>query len=457
MQTTEGTPRDHWMTAHSGTTLSQSGAPVTQRAGADGKDYGVATGTTVGKGCPNEPSASVFGTAQIPADSAGNCPGAAATETVLYAFRSDRDGAFPDSGLVQAADGTWYGTTYKGGPKGFGTVFRIVGEGDHFSEYVVYSFGDGGDGRYPSGGLIQGKDGSFYGTTREGGAYGKGTVFRITLRGVQSSETVLHSFGGNSSDGQTPTAGLVHGTDGNLYGTTSGGGSHLGGTAYRITLGAGVPSETLLYSFGGAGDGTSPSSLVQGSDGAFYGTTYGGGAKELGTVFGLAVDGSKISETLYHSFTGGIDGQYPAAALVRGADGNYYGTTYQGGANGAGTLFRISLGRGAAQDTETVLYAFGATATDGKFPKSAPVQAQNGDFYGTTQSGGASPTSSGTVYHMTLRGDAATVTVVHSFGVVKDDGRESTAGLAFGADARLYGTASRGGARGSGVVYQIAL
>lgn len=449
--------RERWATPHAGAISANGGSEQTTtllQPPADGKSYRLDSGSAVGQGCLNLSGPAMFGGYADHDDGSGNCPGAAAAESVLYSFRPGADGNYPDAGLIQAADGTWYGTTYKGGPKGFGTVYLIAGEGEHFSESIVHYFGEGSDGRHPTGGLIQAKDGSFYGTTQEGGAYGKGTVFRLSLHGAQYTEAVLHSFGGNATDGYTPQAGLVLGTDGNLYGTTGAGGSYLGGTAFRISIGAKAPTEAVLYSFGGPNDGTGPSGLTEGPDGVFYGTTYGGGPKELGTIFGLSIGGAQVKETIYHTFEGGVDGEHPAARLIRGADGAFYGTTYLGGEKGAGTVFRFSTAGG--QGKVTILYSFGASPTDGKWPKSALVQAQNGAFYGTTAGGGASTTSSGTVYRMMVSGDAGTVQVVHSFGISKGDGKDSVAGIALGADSRLYGTTNHGGATGRGTIYQVA-
>ena len=246
-----------------------------------------------------------------------------------------------------------------------------------FTESVLYSFAGGqSGGKFTGAGLIRGSDGKFYGTTFGDGANGDGTVFSITPAGV---ETLLYSFSG-SPDDANPNAALIQGSDGNFYGTTWDGGANNDGTVFKITP-AGV--ETVLYSFSGAhGDGASPNaSLIQGSDGNFYGTTTRGGANGDGTVFRITPAGV---ETVLFSFSGSPDDANPLAALVQGSDGNFYGTTWDGGANSDGMVFRIT-----PAGVETVLYSFGASLTDGMNPQAALIQGSDGNFYGTTWDGGA--------------------------------------------------------------------
>ena len=201
-------------------------------------------------------------------------------------------------------------------------------------ESVLYSFTGGTDGGSPGAGLIQGSDGNFYGTTQVGGASGYGTVFKVTPAGV---ETVLYSFGGGT-DGSYPYAGLTQGADGNFYGTTEQGGANSLGTIFKVTP-AGV--ETVLWTFGGGTDGHNPyGTLIQGADGNFYGTTFQGGTNNHGTIFEITPAGI---ETVLYSF-GGVpytDGWFPQGGLIQGADGNFYGTTEAGGANGYGTVFKF--------------------------------------------------------------------------------------------------------------------
>ena len=257
------------------------------------------------------------------------------SETVLHAFgATSTDGTSPNA-LIQGKDGNFYGTTYSGGANrlsvgyfpgaaGDGTFYMITPAG---VETVLYSFGASNlDGLGPSGSLIQAADGNFYGTTMLGGAADAGTVFKITPTGV---ETVLYSFGASSTDAVNPSSGVIQGTDGNFYGTASGGAAEYG-TVFMVT-----PSdvETVLHSFGGSTtDGQYPGGgLVQGLDGNFYGTTtYGGATTDVsnigtgeGTVYKITPAGE---ETLIYSF-GSLDGFGPTGTLAQDSAGNLYGTT----------------------------------------------------------------------------------------------------------------------------------
>ena len=315
------------------------------------------------------------------------------TETVLHIFANNSsDGGYPYGGLIQATDGNLYGTTNSGGAQNFGTVFKITPGG---TETVLYSFTGGADGLQPRGRLIQATDGNFYGTTL-GGASNSGAVFKITPTG---SETTLHSFAGGTSDGANPQAGLIQASDGNLYGTTSGGGTDSRGTVFAITTGG---TYDVLYSFRNNGsDGANPfAALIQASDGNFYGTTLNGGAHAMGTVFAITSGGG---ENIVHTF-GGSDGEYPYSGLIQGSDGNFYGTTEGGGANGVGTVFQITL-----TGTETVLHSFGS-GSDGRIPYSGLIQAADGKFYGTTYYSTYNGTpSDGTVYAFSISATAPTI------------------------------------------------
>jgi uncharacterized repeat protein (TIGR03803 family) len=304
------------------------------------------------------------------------------TETVIYSFGASPDGANPYGTLVQASDGTLYGTTQAGGA-GYGTVFKITTAG---VESVIYSFGAPPDGANPYGGLLLASDGNLYGMTSAGGA-GYGTVFQVTTAGV---EQVLHSFAA-SNDGNFPESGLIQGADGNLYGTThlGGAGSNFG-TVFKIsTSGA---TYKVLHSFGTAGDGSQPyGSLVQASDGNLYGTTTVGGANNLGTVFKITTTGT--GEAVLHSFGASGDGANPYGRLIQGSDGALYGLTQAGGANSEGTVFQITTA-----GAEAVLYSFGAATNDGTGPKAGLLQASNGALYGLTPTGGTG--NLGTVFEI---------------------------------------------------------
>jgi len=305
--------------------------------------------------------------------------------TNLYSF-SLSDGAFPSGGLVQGSDGSFYGTTLIGGMNNSGTVFRISSSGGYTN---LYTFGSSpNDGANPYAGLVQGSDGYFYGTTEHGGAKNLGTVFRISSSG---SLTNLHSFKGYPSDGQLPYATLVQGSDGNFYGTTYTGGAIGDGTVFRISSSG---SLTDLWSFSQSDGGQPHGGVVRGADGNFYGTTSGGGINNDGTVFRISPSGSL---TNLYSFSGS-DGSDPQAALVQGSDGNFYGTTLLGGHNNDGTVFRIS-----PSGSLTTLYFLcdQPACSDGYYPNGGPVQGSDGNFYGSAAFGGTStncPTGCGTLF-----------------------------------------------------------
>jgi uncharacterized repeat protein (TIGR03803 family) len=245
------------------------------------------------------------------------------------------------------------------------------------TENVLYSFGGGSDGSNPESKLLY-KNGLLYGTTAEGGVYGKGTVFSISPDG--STEKVLHSFGGGSDDGSTPLASLIAVND-TLYGTTFHGGPGDGGTAFSITLDG---TEKVLHNFGGAGDGAEPSAALTEVNGTLYGTTFSGGAYAgQGTLFSLTTDGT---ETVLHSFGNANDGTEPRADLIH--DGTtLYGVTSYGGTHDDGTVFSATADGTTKNDTEHVLYNFGDQDRDGEAPLAGLLEV-NGTLYGTTSHGG---------------------------------------------------------------------
>jgi uncharacterized repeat protein (TIGR03803 family) len=303
---------------------------------------------------------------------------------------------------------------------------------------TLHSF-NGADGRSPEATLVQGSDGNFYGTTALGGAHAKGTVFRIDAAG---NLTTLHSFSGFPGDGALPVAGLVQGADGNFYGTTASGGAFFQGTIFRMNSSGTI---TLLHSFNSfLGEGAVPvAGLVEGSDGNFYGTTVLGGEHFRGTVFKIDATGTLIT---LHSFSGSpSEGANPVAALVQGSDGNFYGTTPSGGEHFQGVVFRISQG-----GVHTVLHSFSGYPGEGAVPFAALVQGNNGNFYGTTAIGGAH--FKGTVFNID---PAGSLTTLHSFSGSPGEGANPVAGLAQGGDGNFYGTTALGGAHSRGTVFNI--
>jgi uncharacterized repeat protein (TIGR03803 family) len=369
----------------------------------------------------------------------------AQTLTPLYSF-GGADGAWPGSGLVQGRDGNFYGTTGSGGTYGNldnkGTVFTINSAG---TLTTLHSFSNGADGGGPNAGLVQGRDGDFYGTTSEGGTNGGGTVFRISSAGTL---TTLYSFTGGVS-GNEPETALVQGRDGNFYGTTAaGGGTYDGGTVFKISS---AGTLTPLHSFTYGADGGEPfAALVQGHDGNFYGATRSGGDTnaDWGTVFKISSAGTLT--TLY-SFTGGPDGGGPEAQLVQASDGDFYGTTRSGGTYDEGTVFKIN-----SAGTLTTLYSFGGGGDGGVPGFGGLVHGRDGNFYGTASVGGTSTNFTsvwGTVFRIS---PAGTLTTLHSF-TGGADGGVPDAGLVQDRDGNLYGMANSGGASNMGTVYKLEL
>ncbi len=248
----------------------------------------------------------------------------------LHSF-TGADGATPEADLVQGSDGRFYGTTSQGGANNTGTVFAITSAG---VLTTLYSFTGGADGATPTAGLIQGADGFFYGATFLGGTNQDGTVFQIGSNGVI---TTIYQFGDVAKiDGKNPQGAMVQGSDGNFYGTTRFGGANNDGTAFVINS---AGTLNTIHHFGGGAEGANPlSALIQGTDGRFYGMTTAGGYR-FGNAFQMTSNG--VAATLYN-FEGSLDGGVPYGGLVQGSDGYFYGTTGFGGPNLHGVVFRIS-------------------------------------------------------------------------------------------------------------------
>lgn len=323
-------------------------------------------------------------------------------------YLGGEDGSQPE-GVVEGGDGVLYGTTQHGGPSsgqmrptGNGIVFKVNKDGSHYA--VLHRFsGMAGDGFGPWAGLVEGRDGALYGTTLHGGSNDCGTVFKLNKDG--SGYAVIHSFSAAETDGARPMAGLLAASDGRLYGTTDSGGAGNGhnGTIFRLN-----PDGTdfkLLHSFPDKrGDGRMPrANLLEGRDGALYGTTQSGGTNDAGTVFKLIKDGTGYR--ILHSFSGNLgskpdptgmmkgvlngvptrfsgdgDGSSPKG-LALGSDGALYGTTEGLGRGGGGTAFKLNPdGSGF-----TVLHHFPAVEGDGMNPSASMVQGSDGALYGMTE------------------------------------------------------------------------
>lgn len=307
-------------------------------------------------------------------------------EIILHHFFSGNN-AFPMGGVILDAKGNLYGTTHGTGKRGNGrhegSVFvlkkRLKGK-------VLHTFHYYPDGAYPVAGLTMDSEGNLYGTTQAGGIHSWGTVFELTASGT---ETVLYSFT-SGADGANPDAGVILDAQGNLYGTTNVGGNSWAGVAYEL---APSGTETTLHSFcsqPNCSDGAHPyAGLIADAQGNFYGTTFGGGAYRYGTVFKLTPSGE---ETVLYSFAGAPDGAAPYGGLVTDGQGNLYGTTYGGGSSstdcygqGCGTVFKLTL-----SGSESVLYNFCSqtNCSDGALPTAAMVFDGQGNLFGTTTAGG---------------------------------------------------------------------
>jgi uncharacterized repeat protein (TIGR03803 family) len=317
--------------------------------------------------------------------------------TVLYTFPGEggngANGARPYAGLVRDTKGNFYGTTYSGGRSGYGVVFRLSDTG---KETVLHTFtGPPNDGAAPfNDTLLPGPSGAFYGTASEGGS-GEcrgglplcGVVFAVDSAG---KETIVHNFQGGPEDGLQPWGNMVRDAQGNIYGTTDGGGSYPGltcegllvfncGTVFKLSPNSdGSWTESTFYNFTGGSDGWLPISLAIDTQGNLYGAATGGGSGS-GILYKLDTDGKL---TVLHAFTGGNDGDLPNDVLLDAA-GNLYGTAAKGGPSGFGVVFKLD-----AAGKFTVLHGF--RETDGKLPGNSLSFAKNGTLYGTTQLGGTS-------------------------------------------------------------------
>jgi len=356
-----------------------------------------------------------------------------ATFSPLYTFTNGVDGTYPSAGLVRGSDGFFYGTTDNGGTSGDGTVFKINKSG---VLTTLYSFTNGVDGALVAGPrppLCQGPDGFFYGTTFYGGTHVNGNIYRISSSG---DFKVLYSFT-NGADGACPCAGVILGGDGSFYGTTAGSdgrGPHPNwGSVFKFSAGGGL---TSLYFFTNGVDGANPSApLVEGRDGNFYGTTENGGSRGDGVIFKITRQGAL---TPLYSFTNGVDGAIPTAALTQAKDGNFYGTTYAGGAKNVGSFFKIT-----PSGQFTPLYSF-TNGLDCAGPFAGVIQGQDGDFYGMTRFGGAK--QAGGIFGATATGK---LTQLYTF-TNAEDGERPYGGLVQDSDGIFYGTTEFGGAGGAG-------
>jgi uncharacterized repeat protein (TIGR03803 family) len=359
-------------------------------------------------------------------------PAEAQTLKTVYAFKNPADGSQPNAGVIRDSAGILYGTTVQGGPSsaacvplGCGEVFRVNPATG--TKMLLHPF-QNTDGARPVAQLLRDTAGNLYGTTSEGGSAGLGVAFKLDSSGTY---TVLHNFTGGT-DGGLPDAGLIHDAAGNLYGTTFNGGANSGGVVYRISA---TGNFKVLHSFTAGVEGQSSTApLLRDNSGNLYGETLTGGLL-AGTIFKLAPNGQVT--VLYH-FSGGSDGGNPSGGLVRDPAGNLYGTTPVAGdltcstPSGCGVVFKVDM-----VGNFTVLHTF-TGSPDGAFPLGRMVLDTAGNLFGVTGAGGID--NRGTIYKLDTTG---VYSVLHSFQTSMDDGYVPQ-GIVRDPAGNLYGATSGG-------------
>jgi uncharacterized repeat protein (TIGR03803 family) len=369
----------------------------------------------------------------------------ASSESVIYSFPYQ-------SGSVarpyQDPTGAVYATAYSG--SNTGTAFKIVEDHGTWKGRKIFNF-KGNGGENPVAGVISDANGVLYGTTQNGGTYGRGTVYSLAQINKVWTETVLHNFSGGA-DGGLPAINLVRDkSTGALYGTTpSGGGNSNCGTAFSLVPSGNSWTFNTLYSFAGGTDGCGPvAGLREGlKTGTFFSITGSGGAKNAGTVFELAEAGGVWSESTVYSFTGGNDGYMPADIGIDDT-GRMFGVTRGGGVHGWGVVFQVRAFHN--KWSQSVLYSFyggsyGGTAIGIHLEKGSKT------LYGTTASGGSD--GYGTLFRLDKHGSYWSQTVAHSFGTSQSDGRyPESRPVEDAATGIIYGTTSQGGAYNGGALY----
>jgi uncharacterized repeat protein (TIGR03803 family) len=379
----------------------------------------------------------------------------AQTYKVIHHFTNQgTDGANPYGGPVLDSAGNLYGTTYLGGYWGDGAVYKLSPSGSSWTYTSLYNFFPIPDGAGPGfGSLAMGPNGALYGTTESGGGGYFGTVFEIcncTAREVQ-----IHAFG-YGTDGAQPLGGVVRDAAGNLYGTTSLYGTLGNGTVFEEEWNGSTWTESTLYNFTGGDDGASPpAGVTLDAHGDLYGTTSFGGKYYDGVIYKLTRRKSGWKQSVLHAFRGRSDGQYPVGGVVVDEAGNLFGTTFDGGVKGGGTVYEYSPSAAAGSKFKT-LYSF-AGAYGGPYNK---LTLANGKIYGFTEAGGAN--GWGSIWVLTpAEGGGWTFTDLHDF-TSSSDGMEGGIGgaqpygsVAVDSNGNIFGTTVIGGSTNQGVVFEI--
>lgn len=371
----------------------------------------------------------------------------ASNEKVLHTFNGGSDGSYPVAAMIADRSGNLYGTTRYGGANGQGTVFELTNSNGVWNETILYNFAGGNDGASPAAAVVMDASGNLYGTTRLGGPDNAGTVFELQPVNGSWQESILWTFTGGN-DGGSPQSPLT--IVGNaLIGAAPGGGAFGGGVVFALNQANGKWQEQVLYAFhGGNNDGQYPYSQLVLKAGNIYGTTESGGPNAAGSVFELSRSGSTWIETTLHFFTGNSDGSNPNAGVVFDKAGNMYGMTTSGGKYTSGTIFELSPSNGSW--TESILYNF-TGGNDGGFPAAGVIIDKNGNLFGTAFNGGTQ--GFGTVFQLTPSAGAWTQTVLYSF-TGGNDGALPQSNLLIDGSV-VIGTSTEGGSNNTGVVFSV--
>jgi uncharacterized repeat protein (TIGR03803 family) len=378
---------------------------------------------------------------------------AASSEKVLFDFTLGGDGAYPTSGVIFDTKGNLYGTTENGGANFYGTAFQLMHTKSGWTENVLYSFTNGSDGAYPSGALVFDKAGNLYGTAVSGGATscsnGCGTVFELKPgSGGSWTFSVIYSFTGGK-DGFAPAFGsLIRDKAGNLYGTAEMGGKG-SGTVFELIRTKSGWKEKTLYEFSGGNDAGYPlAGLSWDATGNLYGATVRGGTGNAGAVFELKHLAKGWKEKVIYNFTGGDDGAYPEyGGVTLNAAGDVYGTAAGGGKSGQGVVFVLKPSK--SNWRQSVLYSF-TGGSDGGQPFAGLAFNKAGNLFGAAAYFGS---GNGTVFKLAHTKTGWKESTLHSF--TDSDGQYPYGGVVIDSKGRLYGTTFRGGSGSAGVVYEV--